>query len=242
MTDTDQAHIPQRSLDKASVKNTSDDEWTDKSSESGSSTSGSEDDSIFGSEPDSEKAAPSSSRKKNRSKARVCSVCDKKQEDASEPLKHCAKCKITLYCSRECQKADWQNHRTHCGKALMQHLSQKDLFIQLIDTYRLRIEDEYTTNGEVSLNSLYGGGNPLPDFRRFLNKAEKRGNLLPDWWNKETRAACEKRAISRRDNISIYAAVEKSDIIEHYGNPLMPMLLRMYGEKIYGKPVSPWWS
>lgn len=30
-------------------------------------------------------------------------------------------------------------------------------------------------------------------------------------------------------------AVEKSDIVEHYTNPMMPMTLRVLGEKIYGK-------
>jgi splicing suppressor protein 51 len=29
--------------------------------------------------------------------------------------------------------------------------------------------------------------------------------------------------------------VEKPDITEHYGNPMMPMQLRILGEKIYGK-------
>ena len=43
----------------------------------------------------------------------------------------------------------------------------------LIDSCRLRGEDEYTVAGEVSTQSLYGGGNPLPDFRRYLNLAEK---------------------------------------------------------------------
>lgn len=31
---------------------------------------------------------------------------------------------------------------------------------------------------------------------------------------------------------------EKSDISQHYGNSLMPMQLRMLGEKIYGRGVA----
>jgi splicing suppressor protein 51 len=30
-------------------------------------------------------------------------------------------------------------------------------------------------------------------------------------------------------------AVEKSDIVEKYGNPLMPMQLRMFAEQVYGR-------
>jgi splicing suppressor protein 51 len=33
---------------------------------------------------------------------------------------------------------------------------------------------------------------------------------------------------------SLSRAVEKSDIVEHYGDPTMPMQLRMLGEQVYG--------
>lgn len=32
------------------------------------------------------------------------------------PLKQCAKCNATPYCSRDCQKADWKTHKKICGK------------------------------------------------------------------------------------------------------------------------------
>ena len=31
------------------------------------------------------------------------------------PLMKCASCKVTVYCSRECQKADWKRHRKVCS-------------------------------------------------------------------------------------------------------------------------------
>lgn len=43
-----------------------------------------------------------------------CATCHKTQSEHSIPLKQCAKCKTQYYCSREYQKADWQNHKRVC--------------------------------------------------------------------------------------------------------------------------------
>ncbi|KAK0104795.1 hypothetical protein ONS95_005063 [Cadophora gregata] len=109
--------------------------------------------------------------------------------------------------------------------------SQRKRLSRKIDCYRLRIEDEYNFGGDAG--GLYGGEDPLPDFKEFLNKAEKKEGILPKWWNKDKRKECEK--VATRDGwANINHAVEKSDIIEHYKNPMMPMKLRVLGEKIYG--------
>ncbi|KAG8671755.1 hypothetical protein FPOAC2_05112 [Fusarium poae] len=44
-----------------------------------------------------------------------CSVCKKSEPEVS--LKRCAKCSSGAYCSRECQKNDWKQHKKICGKA-----------------------------------------------------------------------------------------------------------------------------
>lgn len=31
-----------------------------------------------------------------------------------EKVKKCSRCKIAFYCSRECQKEDWSEHKKHC--------------------------------------------------------------------------------------------------------------------------------
>lgn len=46
----------------------------------------------------------------------ACEVCHKRQSQLPNVLKRCAKCKTKLYCGRECQKADWKNHKKVCGK------------------------------------------------------------------------------------------------------------------------------
>lgn len=43
----------------------------------------------------------------------VCTSCGAQGTEKSS-LKHCGKCKVTLYCSKECQTKDWPQHRAHC--------------------------------------------------------------------------------------------------------------------------------
>ncbi|CAJ2500955.1 Uu.00g038080.m01.CDS01 [Anthostomella pinea] len=43
-----------------------------------------------------------------------CGRCHTSQQDLDEPLKHCAACQSVQYCSRDCQRRDWQDHKTRC--------------------------------------------------------------------------------------------------------------------------------
>ena len=113
--------------------------------------------------------------------------------------------------------------------------SETDAFLQLIDSYRMRVEDDYSFRGELS--GLYNQENPLPHFRRYLDRAEALPDVLPKWWSKEKRAACEKLAVDPSSWSDLNCAVEKHDILEHYKDDAMPMKLRILAEKIYGKGV-----
>ena len=42
-----------------------------------------------------------------------CAKCSKIATERL-PLKKCSACKTTRYCSQECQKADWKNHKSVC--------------------------------------------------------------------------------------------------------------------------------
>jgi hypothetical protein len=47
-------------------------------------------------------------------KAGFCFYCKKEQADASKLLR-CSRCKICNYCSTQCQKADWKDHKQICN-------------------------------------------------------------------------------------------------------------------------------
>lgn len=194
-----------------------------------------------------------------------CANCKKPQKELSKPLKRCAKCQTQSYCSRECQKADWKSHKKSCassqqnkpkattdfdampkqasdffkglaGDNSLHDLTEKDAFIRLIDCYRMRAEDDYKYAGDP--RGIYDDDDPLPDFQHFLDLAEKRKRLLPKWWSEEKRVECERLARDVTQWACLAAAIEKSDVMEHYGDNLMPMKLRMLAEEIYGKKIN----
>jgi hypothetical protein len=48
-----------------------------------------------------------------------CAKCNKQsggEEGPTTTLMRCARCKLASYCSRECQKADWELHKSRCNK------------------------------------------------------------------------------------------------------------------------------
>ncbi len=194
-------------------------------------------------ESDSDSASP---------RTPYCETCG---HDATEgkPLKRCGKCHETQYCSRECQKDDWSYHKIVCGKKLEDLLKdseesdfddsydpfkdyhptkpEMEVYTLLIDCFRMRQDDEYAASGDAEMDGIYGGA---PDsygpFIRFLEQALERKGLLPSWWNKEKSPGLQQLG----GWSDLTCAIEESDIIEHYGNPLMPMQLRKLGSVIRG--------
>jgi splicing suppressor protein 51 len=186
------------------------------------------------------------------------------------PLKVCSKCKSAHYCSRDCQKTDWKQHKKNCAQAVPEAQSasnntsssnitqaldfkmdkpfhqlhakkwlygrpEKDVYKLLIDTYRLRMEDKYKFEGDVDADSIYSGvSSGVPGFRRFLRLAERKRELLPEWWSPAKSQACVAFASGQHNDYNVDHAVEKSDIVQQYGENTMPMQLRMLGEQIYG--------
>ncbi|PQE15895.1 Zinc finger MYND-type protein [Rutstroemia sp. NJR-2017a BVV2] len=142
----------------------------------------------------------------------TCANCCKSAAELQKTLSKCSNC-TTRYCSVECQKNDWvnNNHKMRCAprKArkpaatsrqnpifvslntllglgtddshYLHALSERDVYGHLIDCFRLRADDEVTFTGEVG--GIYDEQDPRPGFMEFLDLAESRENLLPEWWN-----------------------------------------------------------
>ncbi|KAJ6565482.1 hypothetical protein DFH09DRAFT_466642 [Mycena vulgaris] len=83
----------------------------------------------------------------------VCSNCAK-GPDTGNTLKLCGKCKLTRYCSTECQKTHWRHHKFSCrlgagdverdvpaeylAQKLAEHLMRVPWLMTLIDIVRRR--------------------------------------------------------------------------------------------------------
>ncbi|KAF9207770.1 hypothetical protein BGZ49_010592 [Haplosporangium sp. Z 27] len=120
------------------------------------------------------------------------------------------------------------------AKTWLHDRPEADVFKLLIDTYRLRMEDMYNFGVDAEADSVY---NLSPDgskgFMRFLKLAESRPGLLPTWWSKKKAIECLNFGATG-SWASLASAVEKSDLIHHYDDAMMPMQLRMFGEQVYG--------
>lgn len=122
------------------------------------------------------------------------------------------------------------------GKVLF-GVPEAEAYKRLIDGYRMRVEDEYAFEG--NLTGLYGGEDPVAGFNRYLDRAERcSAGVLPSWWNKEKRAECLALGKDRSGWSCLHHAVEKHDVQEEYKDMLMPMKVRVLAEKIYGRRIG----
>ncbi|RYP73610.1 hypothetical protein DL771_003498 [Monosporascus sp. 5C6A] len=116
---------------------------------------------------------------------------------------------------------------------------EKDTYKLLIDAYRLRLADVAKIEGVVEPDSIYASAtnDPLPGFRRFLDKASATGGLLPPWWNADKQRDCEDLGMSSAGGgwTSLRKKIQKGDVTDHYGDAKFPMQLRMLAEAVYGR-------
>ncbi len=111
---------------------------------------------------------------------------------------------------------------------------EKDVYKLLIDTFRLRQQDNFTFEGHADDNSIYSGAsNSVAGFQRFLSLAASRPGLLPPWWSSSKAEECKQLGLEGGWT-SLTKMTEKGDVIEHYGDSKMPMQMRMFGEQVYG--------
>ena len=110
---------------------------------------------------------------------------------------------------------------------------EKDVYKLLIDAFRMRQEDSSTMDGQVDKDTIYTGApDSTAGFRKFIQLASTRANLLPSWWSSEKQKECETFGLG--DNFSnLKRKVNKAAVTEHYGDDKMPMQMRMFAEVVY---------
>ncbi|PKS11524.1 hypothetical protein jhhlp_003289 [Lomentospora prolificans] len=125
------------------------------------------------------------------------------------------------------------------NKTWLHDRPEVDVYALLIDAYRMRVEDEYNIEGNITKGSLYdGAADGLGGFRNFLDLVESRPGILPSWWNPDKRVLCEKQGMDASQWHSLHSAVEKSDIMNYYGDQRFPMQLRMFAEDVIGRGIG----
>lgn len=90
----------------------------------------------------------------------ICSLCKVEKENMST----CSKCKIVLYCSKECQTNDWEKHKVSCGTEQRKYgikttqaaniLTQNESFIKIMSSI---CHLHYNTKEKLILSLLETG-------------------------------------------------------------------------------------
>lgn len=111
---------------------------------------------------------------------------------------------------------------------------EKDVYKLLIDSFRMRQQDDKKLENKTTPRSVYtGASSSIDPFRKYLAQAATRPGLLPPWWTSEKQKECEAFAESGAWQ-DVRKKVTKEEVIQHYGDEKAPMQVRMLAEAVYG--------
>lgn len=163
-------------------------------------------------------------------KLTLCNNCFRLGTDVS--MKRCQGCQLNDYCSKECQRIKWRQHKAYCnliqGKgaknAYLSAMEQQMVFKVVIDSYRLRCEVDHHVRGED--HGIYFPGkwdegivwvkdDVVADFQRYLDLVDE-AKVLPDWWGFESRMELMCLAIDRENKENIYTKIDQDALIPRY--------------------------
>lgn len=115
---------------------------------------------------------------------RICNACGK----SHDKLKRCARCNIVRYCSKECQSADWPEHKTKCVPGNHDHNRKVSLNIMLSNEILNRVLIDLTNTGHkitvIYLTSTliyvvrHGKGDKLPYDIKYPEKETYYGTTV----------------------------------------------------------------
>ena len=93
----------------------------------------------------------------------LCHACEKggsAGDGDAVKMQRCAACKAVLYCSRECQRADWPKHKARCKALRQARKGARDKQAQVRSTAKK--EDRTQLNQGKPAAGGGGGGSPSP--------------------------------------------------------------------------------
>ncbi|KAH8881887.1 hypothetical protein GQ53DRAFT_886547 [Thozetella sp. PMI_491] len=197
----------------------------------------------------------------------ACSKCAKAEPEVT--LKDCAKCLAkgltAKYCCKECQVADWPEHKKICGKNLQElpilpapvvsrvqpvhdaygrlerktwlnDRPKKEVYRLLIDSYRLRVNDNIR-NLDIASKDIFDAWDTAKTFGptgfdQFLKFAETKG-LLPKWWDEKKNKECKKVSVQGGQFHCLYDMLDLRVVTLRYDDGSMGMQMRMFANDVY---------
>ncbi|OQE20300.1 hypothetical protein PENSTE_c013G01768 [Penicillium steckii] len=124
-----------------------------------------------------------------------------------------------------------KERRWMCGRP------REDVYKLMIDAYRLRLDDDSKFLNALHEDTIYTKTNiqGLIVLDRFIQMAEFE-NLMPVWWNHSEMTGCIATGSSETWS-STKNKITIDDVNNYYGNPLMGLQLRIFGEQVMGEEL-----
>lgn len=103
----------------------------------------------------------------------ACASCNRKQSEVTS-LKRCAKCHSQAYCSRDCQKNDWKNHKRACARnnatPTLSNPPAEDLIKHAVQTVDLLKALSHDLNFRKDLRSIPQSASGLMYLSDFVSR------------------------------------------------------------------------
>ena len=64
----------------------------------------------------------------------------------------CSQCKIESYCSKKCQKSDWQGHKKHCKHTSCVEKKNMDKYLEITDKFMTDYRDEISAKLDKTMS------------------------------------------------------------------------------------------
>lgn len=145
----------------------------------------------------------------------ACHACSR-QETADTKFAACSRCKCTFYCSRECQRKDWKNHKVECrsaqqaqaqtasqrnGRSKSIEMLSSEFFNANVGPLAMRAEAEGISLDEIVFLADFADAHPdgKPAVRLFKESEAAEKLKVYEWWGGSAARTLATYTQKRRD-------------------------------------------